>query len=361
MQQSDLKKEMDLDELRYSLVWEDSKRLRSSLKIVNDDSVLSIGSAGCNTFNLLLEAPKKITALDLSPAQIALINLKTAGYRFLTHPEFLALIGLYEPNQALPMYEKLRKSLDSATTGYFDRRPHLFERGLVHSGRLEKYFGYFREQVIGKLWPANFLSHILEAPTATAQWKLFEESGTMPKLHEASIHMFGREGLEKGRDASQMKYVTVEDIGTRFFRKFTSILQTQLIQKNPFLHYFILGKFPALPDLMDCYRPENFDRLKNLVGRLEVIQEDLETFLSRQAIGSYSKYNLSDIFEYMHETHANALFDVIHRQSREGARIAYWTLLVPRSPQDHSKWLNCPNNDVDQLWFYDEFHCYQKA
>ncbi|MAA79122.1 MAG: S-adenosylmethionine--diacylglycerol 3-amino-3-carboxypropyl transferase, partial [Deltaproteobacteria bacterium] len=60
--------------IRYSQVWEDEDTLKEALQIKPNDRVLSIGSAGCNALALLMAGADKVVAVDLNPAQIALIQ-----------------------------------------------------------------------------------------------------------------------------------------------------------------------------------------------------------------------------------------------------------------------------------------------
>lgn len=50
-------------------------------------------SAGDNTLNLLLAGPKKIVAVDLSPAQNAVLELKIAAIKNLTYDDYLLILG----------------------------------------------------------------------------------------------------------------------------------------------------------------------------------------------------------------------------------------------------------------------------
>jgi S-adenosylmethionine-diacylglycerol 3-amino-3-carboxypropyl transferase len=65
---SEIEAHMSFDVIRYSQVWEDSRRLCAALEIGPQDTVLSISSSGCNALALLLKGPQKLVACDLSPA-----------------------------------------------------------------------------------------------------------------------------------------------------------------------------------------------------------------------------------------------------------------------------------------------------
>lgn len=116
MAKSEVSQQWDLSLIRYSKVWEDHRTLSSALEVTKDDIIISITryiyiivvlckygrqlnyaflarSAGDNTLNLLLENPKKIVAVDLSPAQNAILELKIAAIKNLTYEDYLLVLG----------------------------------------------------------------------------------------------------------------------------------------------------------------------------------------------------------------------------------------------------------------------------
>ena len=110
-------------------------------------------------------------------------------------------------------------------------------------------------------------------------------------------------------------------------------------------------------------RPENFERLKGLVDRVRVHTGELEGLLFAQPQGTYSKANLSDIFEYMSESLNEQVFRALGTQLRSGGRVAYWNLLVPRTSPASLRHLLAPLGDLsaalfqqDRSWFYRAFH-----
>src|SRR6476646_10848895 len=79
-------------EIRYAQCWEDADVLLEGLDVRPDDVCLSIASAGDNALALLTRGPARVVALDLSPAQLACLELRVSVYRELSHPELLELI-----------------------------------------------------------------------------------------------------------------------------------------------------------------------------------------------------------------------------------------------------------------------------
>ena len=64
------------------------------LKIQSDDHILSIASAGCNAFAMLLEEPASVTAVDLNPSQTAICHLKRLVIFICLIAEFVSLMGV---------------------------------------------------------------------------------------------------------------------------------------------------------------------------------------------------------------------------------------------------------------------------
>src|SRR5688500_3254365 len=81
----------DFTGIRYAQVWEDADVLLAGLDVQPGDTCVSIASAGDNALALLTKQPSRVIALDLSPAQLACLELRIAAYRKLTHPELLEL------------------------------------------------------------------------------------------------------------------------------------------------------------------------------------------------------------------------------------------------------------------------------
>ena len=70
--------------------------------------------------------------------------------------------------------------------------------------------------------------------------------------------------------------------------------------------------------------------------------------------------NLSDIFEYTSLEATNELFSMLADRCRSGGRLAYWNMLVPRTPSDHRLQMASDSKDLhtqDRLFYYRSFYC----
>ena len=79
--------------LIYNTCWEDPCLDRAALNLGEDDTVLVITSAGCNTLDYALLGPQHIYAVDMNPRQNALVELKLAGIHHLDFDTFFAMFG----------------------------------------------------------------------------------------------------------------------------------------------------------------------------------------------------------------------------------------------------------------------------
>jgi S-adenosylmethionine-diacylglycerol 3-amino-3-carboxypropyl transferase len=71
----------DFTAVRYAQVWEDADVLLAGLDIQPGNVCVSIASAGDNALALLTKDPSRVIALDLSPAQLACLELRVAAYK----------------------------------------------------------------------------------------------------------------------------------------------------------------------------------------------------------------------------------------------------------------------------------------
>jgi len=353
---------MDLDVLRYSQVWEDHMLLERSLAVTRDDDVLSVCSAGCNVLALLLQGPRSVTAVDMSVAQTALLELKIAGIRVLDHLEFVRLLGVRDAADRAELYRRLRHLLSEAAGSWWDSNQEVLEAGIVNAGRLDSYFHTFRERHLPEVWPEGTALRLLEAPDMDAQRREFRRADTRA-FREVFRWYFGRHMMEThGRDPAQFKHVEAGDPGQHFHDRFAWACTEMPLAGNFYMEAFLTGRYRDLTRAHPYLHPERFAELGRLVDRVTVFTGELESFLANQPEGTFSKGNLSDIFEYMSPAASEQVFEALARSFRPGGMWAYWNLLVTRSgPRRLSEKIR-PLRDMarelwrrDRSWFYSDF------
>jgi S-adenosylmethionine-diacylglycerol 3-amino-3-carboxypropyl transferase len=368
MLKSTLTEKMTFDLIRYSMVWEDPETLRQGLEIRQSDVVLCIGSAGCNVLSLALEQPRAVLALDMSPAQIALIELKIAAIRHLSRSELLALLGVGEGN-SVALYERIRARLSTHAREFWDASIQVLRAGIMGAGRLESYLRLFKSQELDSIWPPEVIARFLACRTTDEQMEVFRSTDLL-RLKAAMVKYFSPEKFGNGgRDPAQFAFMTETDLPSLLLSRFERLFSRHLLSTNFFLRYFLTGKYPISEGLASPYLLEtDMAKLRAATDRIELVQADLESFLSRCPEGSLDKLALSDIFEYVSPAHMNQLFTLIESRLSPGGRVGYWNCFVERRPEltEASRLrkleeLSSRVTASDRLWFYRDFNIYERT
>ncbi len=350
--------------IRYSQVWEDYELLSEGLKIQPDDHILSIASAGCNALAMLLEEPASVTAVDLNPSQTAICHLKKAGYLNLTHPEFVSLMGVQKEHPIQEVYDKVKHDLPEDARSFWDTNSSLLEYGLVHCGRLEKYFRVFQEKFIQPLVSDETMEKFLAQDGGGFQNEFFQTVFAEPNFVTTFKQYTSRDMIaEHGRDESQFKFVEVEDVGQYFYDRFKFVCTDLPTRHNFYMEFLMLSKYRDLDYGPAYLKPSNFNKLKELMPRFHVVTKGLDACLDDFDPGHYSKANLSDLFEYLSEEQTEGFMRKLATGMRKGGRLAYWNLLVDRQrPESLAELLTPQTEEAHRLWkrdrafFYSAFH-----
>jgi S-adenosylmethionine-diacylglycerol 3-amino-3-carboxypropyl transferase len=349
-------------ELRYSRVWEDHALLEHGLDITPKDEILMIASAGCNVLNLLLRDPRRIVAIDLNPAQTALLELRIAGIRGLDHAGFLELLGLTR-GRPLVRYNTVRPLLTPEARRYWDDNTWMLAHGVERAGRLDRFIAEFHSQHVTRLHSPELIDRLFATRDLAARTRLVDDELLTPAFTKAFLAHFTRDALaERGRHPAQFRYVEEVDVAAWFLARLRWACTALPVRGNFYLERFLRGE-QAEPAWRAPYlRPESFAPLQALVSRVEIVTGDIESYLTTEP-GTITKAALSDVFEYMSTEESEGVFAALAEAMPNGGRLAYWNLFVPReSPEslrDRIRPLPRLSRALwrrDRAWFYSAFH-----
>ena len=258
--------------VRYSQVWEDHALVEGALDVGAEDDVLSIASAGCNVLALLLCEPRSVTAVDLNPAQIALVELKLRAIEALTWEELVRLLGVAPGSDRLALYERVRPRLTPQARAHWDDAHATIESGIHWSGRLEAYFRGFALAVLPRVHGADVVARMLSMDDAAAQARFFADVFGSAALHEAFTSYFTRERLAgEGRDARQMRYVESFDVAEHFWERFRWALTSLPTRGNFYMCSFLTGTYASEEATPPYLRRASYARLRSLVPRVRTV------------------------------------------------------------------------------------------
>jgi S-adenosylmethionine-diacylglycerol 3-amino-3-carboxypropyl transferase len=326
---SEVQAKADFSGVRYAQCWEDADVLVEALDIQPGDVCLSIASAGDNAIALLTRHPSRVIALDLSPAQLACVELRVAAYRTLEHTELLELIGSTPSRRRRALYGRCRPLLGDAARAFWDRQLAEVTAGVGGAGKFERYFGLFRRYVLPLVHRRRQIDALLRGGSLAERRAFYRRHWDTLGWRLLFRVFFSRFVMGRmGRDPSFFAYVE-GNVATRILERARHAVTELNPADNPYLHWIMTGRHAAALPL--ALRAEHFDTIRANISRLEWRCQSVEDFLASREPRSVDRFNLSDIFEYMSEANYHRLLEQIIAGARPGGRLAYWNMLVPRS------------------------------
>jgi S-adenosylmethionine-diacylglycerol 3-amino-3-carboxypropyl transferase len=355
---SEVAKRADFSAIRYAQCWEDADILVTALEPTPGKRCLSIASAGDNTLALLAGAPDYVLAVDLSPAQLACLELRVAAYRELQHQELLQLIGSVPSVDQAKLYRQCRQRLSPAATDFWDARGALIDRGIGAVGKFEEYFRTFRTRVLPLIHSRKRIAQLLEPKARERRVAFYDEEWSNWRWQALFRIFFSRKLMGVlGRSPAFFQYVQ-GDVATRILERARFALTELEPAENPYIQWILTGAHNGV--LPFALRDENFEPIRRNLDKLEWRCVSIEDALDQNS--KFDCFNLSDIFEYMSPESYERLLRCIVASARPHARLAYWNMLVPRSRPDSMAELLEPPGELsrtlfarDKAFFYSAF------
>jgi len=319
------------DDIIYAQCWEDPEIDRIAFGIRSEDVVFSITSGGCNSLAFLIDNPKKIIALDISPFQNYLLELKMAAFAELEYNALLEFLGVISSSRRMDTYQQIRHRLRPEAAKYWDNQTRKIDKGIIHSGRYEGYMHFLRKALrilLGKSLPEKLFAcqntderqALYDNHWNNLRWRLFTRIFLSRPM---MTFLFTRKFFEQLEESFSFG---------DHFRKLTRQALTSLpLQENYFLAYILLGKYYSLDHLPLYLQREHFKKIKTRLNRIEIVTESPLAYFKGLQDGAISRFNFSNIFEWMGVDDFRAHLQETIRVAKEGAVISYRNLLVSRS------------------------------
>src|SRR5262245_10834827 len=216
---SEVQAKADFTTIRYAQCWEDADILLEALDVQPGDVCLSIASAGDNALALLTRNPARVIALDLSPAQLACVDLRVAAYRALEHPELLELIGSTPSQRRRELYGRCRPLLGDGSRTFWDSRPAEVASGIGGAGKFERYFGLFRRYLLPLVHRRAQIEALLRGGSHKERQAFYRRHWDTLRWRLLFRVFFSRFVMGRmGRDPSFFAYVE-GNVGTRILER----------------------------------------------------------------------------------------------------------------------------------------------
>jgi len=334
-------------DILYAQCWEDPRIDREAFHMTPDDVVFSITSGGCNALAFLLDDPQKVIALDLNPQQNFLLGLKIAAFKALSYEELLEFMGVKKSRNRFQLYERIRDLLSAESARYWDGQPKKIQRGIIHSGRYEAYMRLLKRIVIAPLISKKTLIQFFETEDPSERTFLFHEKWENLRWWFLTRVMLSRRLNTLFFDKAFFAYLDKRfSFGNHFAEKAKRAITQLPMKENHFLSYILLGKFYDEDNLPLYLKRENYDIIRSRTDRIEIVTDSCENYFSSLPDSSISKFNFTNIFEWMSDDAYEELLRETVRVAKDKAVLTYRNLLVFR---EHPSTLNSNIRSLEKM------------
>lgn len=313
----------------YANCWEDPDVLQAALQVGPGDICLSITSGGCNTLSLLLHDPARVVAIDFNPNQNHLLRLKMAALALLDHDQKLELLGVRPSRKRIEHYTRVRPALTAEARMFWDDHLGMIEHGVLYQGRLERYMQLFGKLIGGMLGPRR-IEEFFACPDVAAQKAYYARHIDGLRWRSLFDVFFSKAVITRAKDKNHFRYVDLDHFGKRFRARAQHLLTDLPLPSNYFMALILLGRFYSEEHLPPYLLEKNQALLRERLDRLELVTGDLDGYLSRVPDDTFTRFNLSNLFDWFSEPNLVAAHRELVRVARDGARLCWWNTLAVR-------------------------------
>ncbi len=315
--------------IAYSTCWEDFNTINSALKINKNDRLISISSAGDNVLNALLKNPQKILSIDFNPKQNYLLELKIKAIQNLNHRQFLQLLGIKESLERKNIYKKIRKKLTKNTQNFWDKNIDLIEKGITYNGRQERYI-----KLIGRT-VRSFKGDEVCINFLTINDKEKQEEYFQKNIKDLVWDLFFKIFYSKpvmlfAKDKLVLSQINDNSVHTKFKERTEYAIKKIPVYKNPFTSLALIGRYLNEKYYPEYLKKENFKKLKKNINRIEIKNGRLLDILKKLPKDSYSKFNLSNVLDWITDEEFKETIKELKRVSKKNSRFCYFNTLIKR-------------------------------
>jgi len=304
----------------FSACNEDSQSEIEAFGSIEGKRILCVTAGGGRVLNLVSGKPKQVWAVDLNPAQNALLELKIAGMRALDHAAYLEFLGVRPSPDRIATYERLRPSLSAGAQRFFDASLPLVGSGVLMQGKLERFLSRLA-RVLRFGHPLG-LARLFAFDDITAQRQFMARWDTL--LWRTLARNLARRWVMQvfSGDPGFYRYVPEQIVlHHAIYDRVHQHFWNHLARENPLLQIVFFGRYvyePALPIYLNAATYEHTR------AALEHVQIETITATVDDALDcgeAFDAFSISDISSYLDDEAHGRLFEGVIRSARPGAAL----------------------------------------
>jgi S-adenosylmethionine-diacylglycerol 3-amino-3-carboxypropyl transferase len=320
-------------DILYAQCWEDPEMDRIAFGTKPGDIVFSITSGGCNALAFLLDDPAKVICLDMNRFQNYLLSLKISAFKTLSYDETLEFFGVRSSKRRWNLYERLKPGLSEEEQLYWSNKKADLNRGIIHCGKYERYM-HLLKNVFRILIGRKIINELFNTSCIEEQRILFRKKWDNIKWKLFCRIFLSRAFASLLFDKAFYKYLEPSFSFEKYYRSAVRSAVTELsVKDNYFLAYILSGNY--FPDNLPVYlKKENYEIIRDRVDRIKMVTSGCQQYLSSLPGDTISKFNFTNIFEWMSIEEFTLILLETLRIAKNGAVITYRNHLVTRNRPD---------------------------
>lgn len=317
--------------LNFSSTNEDGDTENAAL--ADCERILCVTGSGTRPLDLLMTDAREIIALDVNPAQNALLALKIAAISKLDRSRCLAFLGISPSLSRREDYTDLRQDLPAFARAFWDAQPRLIEQGIWSAGKWERLMRWNARALA--LFRGRAVDSLMNARTIDEQAAIWRRSFVGGPMRNA-VEAFARDLIWRlfMREPSSAFLPSARQVTERLARDFERASRSFLFRDSDLATLVFRGALTADGALPAHLRVENHARIRERVGRIQILTRGIAD-LSVADTGPCDGFSLSDFGSYCGAADYAACWRGVMAISAPGARFCeriFLNEMPPPSP-----------------------------
>jgi S-adenosylmethionine:diacylglycerol 3-amino-3-carboxypropyl transferase len=286
----------------FAQVREDSRVERGLVREHGLRRVVCVASGGCTALSLLAHGVERVDAVDINPAQIALVELKRAALGELPRVDFLSFAGRRGVYPRFAIYERLRARLCDTARSYWDARRDVLELGINHCGVTEAFYRKVGSRLTNDVVSVPQWRALIEARAPEERRRLYGQLCASEAFNRSLRAALSRESHLEFYPSGLFASTSEHEFGDFFAQRFADEIALRPLSSNYFLSQLLFAEYacPEPDGCPDYMAPEGYERARFALDNLHLHASDIAAHL-RGTTGTDAVF-LSNVFDWASAT-----------------------------------------------------------
>lgn len=312
---------------------EDDRTERAALGLPGG-RVLSITSAGDMALSLLAAGADRVVAVDIEPNQARLARLKLAAVLRLPRAAAIAFLGFLPASEAdrRAWFGIVLEGMTESDRAFWRDHAATALRGVVREGRFERFLR--RPRGLARPWFEHRLRRLFACTSLGEQRDVFDRWIDRPVVRSAfRIAFHPRVYARRGIDPRGLRALDARrSLGDLFFERFRAMCVNTPAASNPFLQMNALGRLLNQDSVPGYLTEEGCAVLRARADAVSFAVADVTTLLEQHPEGSFDRFHLSNVPDWLDRASFEALLRTIARRAARPSRLVWRFIHADREP-----------------------------